>query len=289
VAEMKNIHLLMGIVVIICLAVSASQFNHSNVQESIKFFPIDPKVTYKNAQTKLSLMESPPNKIKWRVFSNLDQIAYLRQDASLLYSDGRLIKEIHDWKQKTDTILQEKQLDIQDSSLLQSITFHHAELHEKENDIYSSQTMSGNQLYVIQTNAETKSFRVPNSKDEMAWKKKLDNHTERFLQLNWNKAVRHFAIKLDNYQAFPLTELSNHDTLPGFTRSETARIIGNLWEGLYKNYLLGIKTADGTIESPIGSTVPLILVANNKKHLLVIFETAKGKPTLLRQLIPDTE
>ncbi|MFJ5758012.1 hypothetical protein ACIQAA_02440 [Neobacillus sp. NPDC093182] len=52
-----------------------------------------------------------------------------------------------------------------------------------------------------------------------------------------------------------------------------------------KNYILGIKKADGTSEDPIGSTLPLILIATDKTHLLVLTETASGEPILLRQMM----
>jgi hypothetical protein len=284
--------MILGLFIIFFLAVSVQQYMMPpKVQESITFFPIDPKVTYKKAATSIELIETPAQILNWKASSTLDRKAYLRQDASLLYSNGRLVSEFHDWKQNTDTILQEKQINIKDSALLQAITFHHAELHEKKDLIFSSQTMSEQQLYIILLNSEAKSFITPESLDEKEWKQKLDEQTERMLQLSWNKGVRHFSIKLDHYQAFPLSEFNRRakESLSGFSKSETARVVGNLWEGLYKNYLLGIKKADGTVESPIGSTIPLILVSNDKSHLLALTETAKGEPILLRQLISDTD
>jgi hypothetical protein len=284
--------MILGLILIVFLAVSVQQFMMPpKVQESITFFPIDPKVTYKKAETTLDVIKTPAQTLDWKTSSTLDRKAYLRQDASLLYSNGRLVSEYHDWKQNTDTLVQEKQISIKESALLQAVTFHHAELHEKKDLIFSSQTMSERQIYIVLSNSEAKSFYTPNSSDEKEWKQKLDEQTERMLQLSWNKGVRQFSIKLDNYQAFPLSEFNRRakDSLSGFSKAETQRVVGNLWEGLYKNYLLGIKKADGTVESPLGSTIPLILVANDKSHLLALTETAKGEPILLRQLIPDTD
>ncbi|OLS41693.1 hypothetical protein [Bacillus sp. MRMR6] len=289
---MKKLYMIFGLFIIFFLAVSVQQYMMPpKVQESITFFPIDPKVTYKKAETNLELIETPAQTLNWKASSTLDRKAYLRQDASLLYSNGRLVSEFHDWKQNSDTIIQEKQISMKGSALLQAVTFHHAELHEKKELIFSSQTMSEHQLYIILLNSEAKSFITPESLDEKEWKQKLDEQTERMLQLSWNKGVGHYSIKLDNYQAFPLSEFNRRskESLSGFSKSETARVVGNLWEGLYKNYLLGIKKADGTIESPIGSTIPLILVSNDKSHLLALTETAKGEPILLRQLISDTD
>jgi hypothetical protein len=277
---MKNMYLVLVGFILVILAFSIHQYKNPIVQESITYFPIDPKVTFKTAQTTLTVMNKPANTILWKVHSTLDRKAYLRQDAALLYANGRLIDELWNWKQNTAIIEQEKRMTMSESVLLQAITFHHAELHENDNQIFSSQAMSSAQLYFITSQA-----------DEANMKKQLDAQTERMLQLNWNKGLRRFSINLSNYQAFPLSQFNEvaKDTLPGFTKPETGRIVGNLWEGLYKNYILGIKKADGTIENPKGSTLPLILIANDKTHLLVLTETSSGEPILLRQMMGEDD
>lgn len=277
---MKKMYLVLCVFILVILAFSIHQFKNPKVQESITYFPIDPKVTFKAAQTTLTVMNKPANTILWKEHSNLDRKAYLRQDAALLYANGRLIDELWNWKQNTEVIEQEKRITIGESFLLQAITFHHAELHENNNQIFSSQAMSSDQLYFLTSQA-----------DEANMKKQLDEQTERMLQLSWNKGLRHFSINLSNYQAFPLSQFNElaKDTLPGFTKPETAAIVGNLWEGLYKNYILGIKKAEGAIENPKGSTLPLILLANDKTHLLVLTETRSGEPILLRQMMGVNE
>ncbi|MDQ1001512.1 hypothetical protein QFZ28_001912 [Neobacillus niacini] len=273
---MKKIYLVLGIPILLILAFVIYQHTNPQAQESITYFPIDPNVTFKTAQTTLTLMNQQANTILWKEHSILDRKAYLRQDAALLYANGRLLEGLWNWKQNTAVLEQEKRMSIDKSALLQAITFHHAELHDKEDQISSSQTMSSDQMYFITAPA-----------DEVNIKKQLDQQTERMLQLSWNKGLRFFAINLENYQAFPLSQFNEaaKDVLPGFTKSETAAVVGNLWEGLYKNYILGIKKADGTSESPKGSTLPLILVATDKTHLLVLTETASGEPILLRQMM----
>jgi hypothetical protein len=273
---MKKIYLVLGIPILLILTFVFYQHTNPQVQESITYFPIDPNVTFKTAETTLTLMNQQANTILWKEHSILDRKAYLRQDAALLYANGRLLEGLWNWKQHTAALEQEKKITMDQSTFLQAITFHHAELHDKEDQISSSQTMSSSQLYFITTPA-----------DEVNIKKQLDQQTERMLQLSWNKGLRHFSINLKNYQAFPLSQFNEQakDALPGFTKSETAAVVGNLWEGLYKNYLLGIKKADGTSESSKGSTLPLILVAIDKTHLLVLTETASGEPILLRQMM----
>jgi hypothetical protein len=292
-AGVKKIVTMFGISVCVFLFVFAIyHYNNPKVQESITFFPIDSKVTYKAVQTSLSLMNKPPNTLLWRITSTLDREAYLRQDVGLLYSNGRLIGELREWKPNTAVIDQEKRLKSDKSSLLQAITFHHAELHEKGDRIFSSQAMSTDQLYVIHSNSTAiHSFKKPTTEKEIQWKEQLDERTERMLQLSWNKGVRHFSIRLSEYQSYPLSQFNEQtkNILPGFSKTETARIVGNLWEGLYKNYFLGIKKADGTSENPNGSTLPLILIATNKTHLFVLTETEKGEPILLRQNIKSID
>jgi hypothetical protein len=255
-------------------------------QESITFFPIAEDVTFKNAGTSLSLAR--PQTLVWKIDSTLDRKSYLRQDAGFLFSKGRLVSELGDWKQNTDRLKQEKQITIKDNTLLQAITFHQAEIHDKSGQIYSAQSMSEDQLYVAAPkSAPAYSFRTPKTKEQQQIRQQLDEQTERMLQYSWNKGVRHYSIRLGEYQAYPLNQFDKRakSGLPGYSKKETDRIIGQLWEGLYKNYFLGIKKADGTNINPMGSTLPLILIANNKSHLLVLTETANGEPILLRQMI----
>ncbi len=56
-------------------------------------------------------------------------------------------------------------------------------------------------------------------------------------------------------------------------------------EGLYKNYLLGIKKENGTIVDPIDSLIPLILLNKNKKELLVLIYTKENEYVLFKQKI----
>ena len=68
-------------------------------------------------------------------------------------------------------------------------------------------------------------------------------------------------------------------------RQQTYEIIGHLMEGLYKNYLLGIKKENGTIVDPIDSLIPLILLNKNKKELLVLIYTKENEYVLFKQKI----
>lgn len=261
------------------------------IQETITYFPIDPTVAFQTAATSLVVgnqLKANKYTVQWRTESTLDRKAYLRQDVSLLFSNGKLIGTLGKWVANTRRITQEKEVQGSESSLIQALTFHYAELHHNEAEIFSAQTMTNAQRYVIHSpSGQFFSYQTASSAEEKKWKQILDDKTASTLQTSWQKGLQAFSIPLNHYHAYPLTEFYfHHDrTLPGFSSEETARVIGNLWEGLYKNYFLGIKKADGTFVSPYGSTLPLILVAKDKTQLLVVTETAKGEPILLRQKI----
>lgn len=286
----KKGYYLVGIAIVSFTAALFYHLHKPEVQESITYFPIDPKVTYRSVKTSLTLVDN--NALIWRFHSTLERKAYLRQDVGFLYSNGRLLSELGAWKQNTARIFQEKRVISGQSAYFQAITFHHAELHEKKGQIHSAQALSTDQLYVITESSNNAiSFQTPKTKEQSKWKQQLDERTEQMLHYSWNTGVRHYSIHLSDYQAFPLNLFTKrvNNGLPGFTKEETERIVGQLWEGLYKNYFLGIKMADGTSVNPIGSTLPLILLANNKTHLLVLTETANGDPILLRQMIEDVD
>lgn len=288
--KVKKNSFLLGISLLIIATAILYVSKNPRVQESITFFPIDPKVTFKSAETSLKLIDKAT--LLWSIQSTLDRKAYLRQDVGFLFSNGRLIGNLGDWKQNTARIRQEKRMEINNSAFLEAITFHHAELHEEGGQIFSSQVMSSDQLYVILSASNTLySFHTPRTNEQIVWKQRLGEQTERMLRYSWNKGVRRFSIHLNEYHALPLILFNRQakSGLPNFTKKGTDRIVGNLWEGLYKNYLHGIKKADGTEVSPLGSTIPLILIAKNKTHLLVLSETANGEPIMLRQMIEDVD
>jgi hypothetical protein len=282
---------LMGVLVLVFFAIGVMNSRHSQTQESITYFPFDPNVTFTSSNTSIHFLKPQKSDkyiLKWHIESLLDRKAYLRQDVGFLFSNGRLIAKQGNWKQNTSQLIQERQIVGRESALIQAISFHYAELHENQEKIFSSQKLSADQIYVINPQTKTfHSFRNAFSKQEQEWKEKLDQQTIESLNRSWEKGIRSFSIHPEQYLFFPLTDLFLKPTspFPGFTEQETNQLIGNLWEGLYKNYFLGIKKADGTIIKPIGSTIPLILIAKDKSHLLVLTETANGEPTLLRQMI----
>lgn len=265
-------------------------FHYQSAEESIIFFPIAENVHFNETNTHLALEKNSKNNsyiVKWTVSSFLDQNAYLRQDISLLFANGRLNATTSEWKENRAKLTQKKEIPDHDSRHFIAISFHYAELHgNNENVIKSSQQMSRDNLYVIDSIFQPlQSFRLPKTHSQTEWKQILDHTTELQLQYSWNKLIEHFQISKDTYSFIPLTELVkyNDQPLPGLNKQQTQIVIGNLWEGLYKNYFLGIKKEDGSIIKPLGSAIPLIAISHDFTHLFVLIEAGDGTAIKLIQ------
>ncbi|WP_096153410.1 MULTISPECIES: hypothetical protein [Bacillus] len=265
--------------------------NQEIVEESIIFFPIDSSVIIKEASTKFSLMDEKDNDeyiVNWEVTSSSSIPVYLRQDISLLFADGRLKAILSDWKDEKQGLSQYASIHGEDSSFFQSISFHHAEIHYDEDKITSAQSMSSDYLYVIDSSfSPLQAFKEPENNEQKEWQQVLNKVTEQQLMFSWNKAIDYFNIERNKYDAISLLQLQeyNKKAFPTFTYEKTQEIIGKLWEGLYKEYFLGVKTYNGQIVPPIGSSIPLLLFSTDKTHVFIVFETAEGTPVQLIQKI----
>ncbi|MCR8847141.1 hypothetical protein NQ095_01875 [Rossellomorea sp. SC111] len=282
----------MPFLVLMCVVAIGIQFIYKpQTRESIIFFPINENVSYESATTLLMLQPEKKNdhyEVHWRVSSKLDTPAYLRQDVGFLYMNGRLKGLMNEWEQDTDQIVEESTIKGKESSILQAVTFHYSEIHESDTEFTSAQKMSEDTLYVIDSNfSPLNAFRQPGSDTEKEWKNILDKVTSQQLDYLWEKAISSMGITVDEYTPIPLTSLPRFDGRPleGYTRQEWDRLIGNLWEGLYKNYYLGIKKEDGSVVESIDSAIPLLLVKKDKKEVLVLLVDQYGDASLLRQLI----
>lgn len=277
---------------IILTIITLNSINNAvKTEESFTYFPPDKDATFQSANTSLILTGKTANgyAIRWKADSILDRKAYLRQDISFLYANGILIETMgRGWKQEADTIQLDKKILQQDSANFNAISFHHAELHSNE-QITSTQRMTHDELYVLYSKyAPLVSFRQPKGKEEKEWKFVIDQLIEERLKSSLQKAEKSFNINKEQYTVFPLTDMYQFEdsSLPRFNKQETKKILGRLWEGMYKNYFLGIQRTDGTTVAPIGSTIPLILIANDQSHLFVISELKNGEPMILKQQIP---
>jgi hypothetical protein len=285
------------ITVVLCIALSIcystyhffSKENH-RAEESLIFFPIDPTVQFTEALTNISLYDQKDNDeytVKWLAQSRLDRKAYLRQDISLLYEDGKLIGTFSRWKENSKNIKQSKKVKGEDSSYYEAISFHHAEIHYPDDVIKSRQLMSSDHLYVIDSPlSPLESFKVPETELQKEWREILNNTRYQQLYYVWNSLIEEYQIKSNNYFLLPLTSLVkfNNKPLPNLSLAKSEKAIGGLWEGIYKNYFLGIKNS-GSITSPIGSSLPLILLDKKGTHFIILFESHDGKKVQLLQQI----
>ncbi len=291
---MKRLTIFMTILVS-CIAAVILYIQKEEVQESIIFFPLDSSVVFKEATTSLLLSKEKDNDehvLEWNIISVLDREVYLRQDISLLFSDGRLKAVTSEWEDNSQKIAQYKQISGEDSSHYVSISYHHGEIHINEDQIKSSQRMSHDHLYVIDSSfSPLESFREPNTNNQKEWKKVLDHATDQQLNYILANLTQHFQLPTNQYHIISLTDLAQYNNAPlfGMSEAKTQETIGKLWEGLYKNYFLGIKLQDGTIVEPIGSSEPHLLISKDLTHLLVLFQTNEGQPIKLIQNLPRND
>jgi hypothetical protein len=261
------------------------------LRDALIFFPLDPNATFDEASSHIEFqaMEDEDEYIlDWRVTSVLNQPAYLRQDVSLLFEDGYLKDTLSLWRESTDTINMEKDVQSDDSGHYRVVTFHHAELHYPNDVIKSAQKLSFDQLYVIDSPlSPLHAFREPSTEEEKESKRILDYILKQQQDYDWDALFEYYNLPKDEYTRIALTDLGQYEEepLPGLTKEKTAQFLGGLWEGLYKNYVLGITKHDGTSVSPIGSTVPVILVPTSADHFFVLFRTADDEPIQLLQTL----
>ncbi|CDO01893.1 hypothetical protein BN988_00345 [Oceanobacillus picturae] len=273
------------IIVSISVAVSIYIINIHTLP-AITYFPITEDQRFEKVQTDISLFSENGNdsyEIIWSATSVSDAPTYLRQDASLLFDNGRLRGLRSIWKQDTDSIIMKERLFHEDSSLFQAITFHHGEIHKQDKSIHSMQQITADQLYVIDSpTTALESFKKPQNNYEVEWKNLLEKTTRQQLLYHWNQLFTHFDIDSSNYLSVPLTSLATYQTkpLPSLTQQETDKIMGQLWEGLYKNYIVPATTKNN--KKPT-SYIPIILFSKDQDHLLVLFELNGRKNQLIQK------
>ncbi|MGE7879585.1 hypothetical protein [Peribacillus muralis] len=261
-------------------------FSNNQAEETIIYFPIDSSLHFEHASTHLTPKENGGSEysITWRVTSALDRPAYLRQDVSLLYTNGKLTGALKNWRQNKQELSQKAKAKESESGRYDAVTFHYAEVHPSETIFTSAQQLSKDKIYAI-TTPSFQYFHRPISEEQIEWKKTLDSLTNQTVQDGLEKASHAYQINLEQYNIISLTDLPDKknqwlSAFPSFKREE---IVGKLWEGLYKDYVLGVKKEDGSTVNAQGSTIPLLLIAPNQRELLVLFTLRDGTPILLRQ------
>ncbi|WP_284140402.1 MULTISPECIES: hypothetical protein [unclassified Virgibacillus] len=271
----------------IILVVSVTYVNQQ-AKQVITYFPLDKNASFITGKTKLTLANSTKDKklLRWDIHSQTDAPFYLRQDVSLLYANGTLKGIRSKWKENTDTIQMEETVPIQNDTLWEAISFHYGEIHYPKDIIKSVQMMSEDQLYTAESNKkDITSFRSPEDNREEKLKENLDKVTKKKLLRHWQDLLSHFKLNINQYDSIPLTSLAQYEkkNFPGFTQKQTEQIIGQLWEGLYKNYVI---PASNNEDRPSQSYVPLILIDKQHTQLIVLFEL-NGKYEKLIQQLPE--
>lgn len=253
---------------------------------SITYFPLDKETSFDHTSTELEMISEVGKdtyELAWKVNSKSVKELYLRQDVSLLFDNGQLRGVQGKWQENTDVIQLKEKLYGEDSSYYQAISFHHGEVHYPDDQIKSIQQMTYDQLYVIDSpNTILESFKKPSDETETEWARLLEQTTHQQLVYSWKQLIHYFQIDSESYTAVPLTHLYKFNTnpLPSFTQEQTNQIMGRLWEGLYKNYILNAKHAE---KNQLHSYVPLILFAKDNTHLLVLYELNGQKEKLIQK------
>lgn len=264
----------------ICMVIIAYFYKFKSV-ETLTYFPADDKVTFTNSETSLTFTND--NKLNWYVWSNSDQPTYLRQDISIIYKNGKFKDVMNKWEQQTDKIILNEIFHHDGNKFYDTISFHHGEVQYDDQHITSIQKMSHDYLYVYQLKNKYNAFKNPHTKYEKEIKNKLNQTNSNELTLYWNKLINYYDINQDDYLPIPLTSLMIYEStrLPNLSEQKTKRVLGQLWEGLYKNYIIPISN-NKTVHTP--HLMPLILFAKDGSHLYVLFELNGEKMILLQQI-----
>lgn len=250
---------------------------------TISYFPIDEETSFSKAQTNLKISAEEKKRdysISWNVSSQSEKEMYLRQDVSLLFSNGKLLGALSKWRENESAIQLNETIQTQGTSYFQTISYHHGELHYPSGAIKSIQKMTYDELFVIENNSsDIHSFHKPRTNQDIDWEKALTDKMSQTLLYRWNRLLNHYQINKEDYLIVPLTALNrfNNEHLPSLSQAETNEIIGQLWEGLYKNYVVPITYE----KEKVSSYVPLILFG--KDELLVLYEINGKEKRLIQQ------
>lgn len=260
-----------------------------DTEQSLTYFPDDPALSFEKASTSIAFQTGSPYTIHWTVQSKINKPTYLRQDVSFLFKDEILIGILSKWKENMATLLQTKTINAEESGYYEAISVHHAENHYPGNVIRGKEIMSFDHLSVMKSPDGYTSFRIPTLDEEKTWsttKWRTRNLKQKDLI---TRASKQYHFDPNQYEAFPMSHLHVYATepLPGLSQKTTHRVISQLWEGLYKNYALGIHLSENDIRNPIGSRMPVILYSKKADHLLVIIQLKSGEITMLEQVVQN--
>lgn len=244
----------------------------TKTERTITYFPIDGTKEFSKASTILSF-DDETKVLYWKTNSETEDNFYLRQDVSLLFINGRLKGILNAWRQRETTIEQEESLTVDAPSFVQSLTFHHGEWHENDT-ITSIQQMTKDEGYIL----DNYLIKKPTKKKEIAHQ--INETIDEQLHLCWQQLIDFYNLDEQQYKLISFMQLDQFESYlgPDISAVTAARITGQLWEGLYKNYILE------AISENSNDYMPVILLANDLSHLYVLFQL-QGENKQLRQQI----
>lgn len=274
----KIYFLIICLILMVCIVY---QMNNKTTT-TMKYFPIDEANLIKDANTTLEHSSEQEGTI-WAVQSSSNKPVYLRQDVSLIYENGVFKGMQSKWKTEETLLYQEQVIPTTNNVLLQSISFHHGEIHHEENKITSMQKMTDATLHLIYSKNNIQSFGKPTTEQEKVWHDKLADKTRQQLKSHLDMLLQYHDLSSNDYVIFPLYKLAEYSNspLPGSKYELTDKAIGQFWEGLYNNYVTLLMSYKQEIPAHY---TPFVLVAKDASHLMVLFELEKENYKLIQQL-----
>jgi hypothetical protein len=278
---------MLGLIIIVALMTGSLLYYSTSLnetfQETIANFPIDETKKFLNMKTTLRLIDQNDEDeytIEWKTSSEISEEIYLSHNISLLFEDGRLKQILAQAKENSNKLTQETKIAGEDSGHFEAITFHYGQLHYPNDITKSVQSMSYDQIYILDSPlSPIEFFKIPKTPSEEEGKRVLDTIIKQNLEYTWEELIDYFQVRAENYHAVPLTKLYKYNNIafPDLTINETREMIAHTWSSLYQYYILGIEKHDGSIVSPVGSSVPLILYHNSYSHIVIIFTNKDGE------------
>lgn len=241
---------------------------------TITYFPITENVRFTSANTNLYETETDET-IVWETSSTTDQSTYLRQDVSLLFENGYLKGIQSKWEQNNTTISQQQLFEKRENKIYQAITYHHAEIHENSDSIFSIHHISNAEFFSL-----VPSIDKDKKADHSEIKKKMYDDMMDALHREWQNYFAQEMISENNYTVFPIVNMAEFEawSLQRMSNMKVDEMIGQLWEGIYKNYVIRAMEENGQ------GTMPVILIANDLTHLLVLYNLNGETEKLIQQL-----
>lgn len=240
---------------------------------TIQFFPINQKIVFTDLGSDLQIYQKNSKFVVTAdTWSKTSEKVYLRQNVILLFENGYLVNLDFPWKQNTDWLITKIEFDLNKDALLTLLSFHHAEIHD-DDIITSKQAITSDKKYVFYNKNSWEIFKEPQSEEQRLQKMKLDAAYKKQRELLLEQAIRELNINKSNYEIFDLDVFSLSSKPSKYISEEQMeRVIGGIWEGLYRSYILEYYNKLNQYSPPM----PWILVDRNKTHLLVVFQLPNG-------------